>query len=378
MDPDLVNNELSFQPSSEEESARLPSFDGTGYSGPEGSGPSATPAKTPSERLPSHSAPHQAPFLPSRRGKKRDETSPKPMKPERQEDIPARSSAVSQLSESAGEGAQEGQGERGAVPKVTAPRKARKRSRKKKVSGEVPASEDVQPEVPEPRDRKPVVRDFGFGICRGDLTEGLPVSTGPVAGEVWPVAAVREIPSQASDPAPSPLACIETQVTALLGTRPPSVPVAVNKPVPAPCFPSVHKMWRREHCEPLIRAPGSGCWNCQGGGHRFTRCPFPRGIFCCACGAPAVSLSQCPRCSAAWRRGERGPHLPYNQEPSPPQVVAPPWEADRSRGLPQPAMVAPESAVPFPAPTSTGEPHARLDADHLLIQAIAEAILRRL
>ena len=55
VDPDLVNNELSFQPSSEEESARLPSFDSTGYSGPEGSGPSATPAKTPSERLSPHS-----------------------------------------------------------------------------------------------------------------------------------------------------------------------------------------------------------------------------------------------------------------------------------------------------------------------------------
>ena len=164
------------------------------------------------------------------------------MKHERQEDVLPISSALSQLPESAGEGAQEGQRERGAVPKVTAPRKARKRSRKKKVSGEVPASEDVQPEVPEPRDRKPVFRDFGFGICPGDLTEGLPVSTGPVAREAWPVAAVRERPSQALDPAPSPLAIIEARVAALLGTHPPSVPVMVNKPVPAPCSPSAHKM----------------------------------------------------------------------------------------------------------------------------------------
>ena len=55
VDPDLVNNELSFQPSSEEESARLPSFDGIGYSGPEGSDPSPTGAKTTSEVLPPHS-----------------------------------------------------------------------------------------------------------------------------------------------------------------------------------------------------------------------------------------------------------------------------------------------------------------------------------
>ena len=55
VDPDLVNNELFFQPSSEEESARLPSFDGSGHSGPERSGPSASPTETPSERLPSHS-----------------------------------------------------------------------------------------------------------------------------------------------------------------------------------------------------------------------------------------------------------------------------------------------------------------------------------
>ena len=98
------------------------------------------------------------------------------------------------------------------------------------------------------------------------------MSTRPVAREAWPVAAVRERPSQASDPAPSPLASIEGQVAALLGAHPPSVPVIVNKPMPAPCSPSAHKMWRREHCEPLIRAPGSGCWNCHGGGHRFTRC----------------------------------------------------------------------------------------------------------
>ena len=190
------------------------------------------------------------------------------------------------------------------------------------------------------------------------------------------MAMLQERPSQASDPAPSPLSGIEAQVAALLGTHPPSVPVMVNKPVPAPCSPSAHKMWRREHCEPWIRAPGSGCWNCHGGGLRFTRCPFPSGIFCFACGAPAVRLSQCPRCSAAGIRGEIGPHLPYNQELSPPQVVAPLWEADRSRGPPLPTMVAPESTVPFPAPTSTGEPHARLNADHPLIQAIAEAILK--
>ena len=55
VDPDLVNNELSFQPSSEEESARLPSFDGTGYSGPEESGPSAMGAKNPSEGPSPHS-----------------------------------------------------------------------------------------------------------------------------------------------------------------------------------------------------------------------------------------------------------------------------------------------------------------------------------
>ena len=157
------------------------------------------------------------------------------------------------VEEASGEGAQEGQRERGAVPKVTAPRKARKRSRKKKVSGEFPASEDVQPEVPEPRDRKPAFRDFGFGICREDLTEGLPVSTGPVARQVWPVAALRERPSEASDPAPSPLAGIEAQVAALLGTRPPSVPAMVNKPVPAPTKTGEpHARLDADH--PLIRA----------------------------------------------------------------------------------------------------------------------------
>ena len=77
---------------------------------------------------------------------------------------------------------------------MAAPRKARKRSRRKKASGEVPASEDVQPEVHEPLVRMPAFKDFGLGIRREDLTEGLSVSTGPVAREVWPVAAVRDRP----------------------------------------------------------------------------------------------------------------------------------------------------------------------------------------
>ena len=71
VDPDLVNNELSFQPSSKEESARLPSFDGTGYSGPEGSGPSATGAKTPSEGLSPHSV------VSGRRGRPQNQRNPK-------------------------------------------------------------------------------------------------------------------------------------------------------------------------------------------------------------------------------------------------------------------------------------------------------------
>ena len=55
VDPDLVNNEFSFQPSSDEENARLPSFDGIGYSCPEGNDPSATGAKTTSEGFSPHS-----------------------------------------------------------------------------------------------------------------------------------------------------------------------------------------------------------------------------------------------------------------------------------------------------------------------------------
>ena len=95
----------------------------------------------------------QAAFLSCPRRRKRDETPPKTPKPERLEDVPAKPSAVSRLPESVEKEAQEGQRGRGAVPKVAAPRKARKRSRRNKVSREVPASGNVKPEVRKPMER---------------------------------------------------------------------------------------------------------------------------------------------------------------------------------------------------------------------------------
>lgn len=38
------------------------------------------------------------------------------------------------------------------------------------------------------------------------------------------------------------------------------------------------------------------CWNCQGGGHRWTHCPEARTLFCFGCGNKGKQISTCPRC----------------------------------------------------------------------------------
>lgn len=38
------------------------------------------------------------------------------------------------------------------------------------------------------------------------------------------------------------------------------------------------------------------CWNCEEEGHRFTKCPKPRNVFCFSCGTKDVKKVDCPKC----------------------------------------------------------------------------------
>jgi len=43
------------------------------------------------------------------------------------------------------------------------------------------------------------------------------------------------------------------------------------------------------------------CWSCGQMGHRYSRCPRPRSLFCYGCGVEGLTLRECPRCSSSWR-----------------------------------------------------------------------------
>ncbi|XP_033225191.1 uncharacterized protein LOC117178073 [Belonocnema kinseyi] len=92
---------------------------------------------------------------------------------------------------------------------------------------------------------------------------------------------------------------------------------------------------------------------------------------------PGVRINQCPRCASRWRQGEGSP---FSQQERRSRSLSHPTPTPTPRILanpPEHTVSLSEVNIPSESGGQTGD-RVTLDSDHPFIQALADAILKRL